>query len=114
MADDKDSVQLSEYCFNVCEVLKAVVRGRNGDSLNESVVAALEDLEKCVDRPWFSLLSYQATPGLHTKSSGLLRGEQTCHGLKITRAESRDASPRPRRHLTPSTHRVDPSTKPSL
>ena len=49
MIDDKDSVQLSEYCFNVCEVLKGVVRGRSADSLNESVRVALGDLEKCVD-----------------------------------------------------------------
>jgi len=51
MVDDKDSVQLSEYGFNVCEVLKNVIRGRNMDSLNESVKAALEDLERCVDQP---------------------------------------------------------------
>ena len=50
MIDDKDSVQLSEYCFNVCEVLKTVVQGRNADSLNEHVRVALEDLERCVDQ----------------------------------------------------------------
>ena len=49
MIDDKDSVQLSEYCFNVCEVLKGAVHGRSADSLNESVRVALEDLERCVD-----------------------------------------------------------------
>jgi len=49
MVDDKDSVQLSEYCFNVCEVLKTTIQGRDADSLNESVRAALEDLERCVD-----------------------------------------------------------------
>ena len=46
MIDDKDSVQLSEYCFNVCEVLKTAVQGRNADSLDESVRVALEDLER--------------------------------------------------------------------
>ena len=46
MVDDKDSVQLSEYCFNVCEVLKTAVQGRDADSLDESVRAALEDLER--------------------------------------------------------------------
>ena len=49
MADDKDSVQLSEYCFNVCEVLKATVQGRDADSLDESARVALKDLETCVD-----------------------------------------------------------------
>ena len=49
MIDDKDSVQLSEYCFNVCEVLKTAVQGRNADSLDESVRVALEDLERWVD-----------------------------------------------------------------
>ena len=48
MIDDKDSVQLSEYCFNVCEVLKTAIQGRNTDSLDESVKAALVDLERCV------------------------------------------------------------------
>jgi len=51
MIDDKDSVQLSEYCSSVCEVLKAAIQGRNAESLNESVRAALEDLERCVDQP---------------------------------------------------------------
>ena len=50
MVDDEDSIQLSEYCFNACEVLRTVVRGRNPDSLSESVRVALEDLERCVHR----------------------------------------------------------------
>jgi len=49
MIDDKDSVQLSEYCFNVCDVLKTVVQGWDVESLNESVRSALKDLERCVD-----------------------------------------------------------------
>ena len=49
LIDDKDSVQLSEYCFNVCEVLKTTIQGRDADSLNGSVRVALEDLERCVD-----------------------------------------------------------------
>ena len=49
MIDDNDSVQLSEYCFDVCEVLKGVVQGRNADGLTESVKVALEDLERCVN-----------------------------------------------------------------
>jgi len=50
LIDDKDSVQLSEYCFSVCEVLKTVLQGRDVESLDESVRAALEDLERCADR----------------------------------------------------------------
>ena len=49
MIDDEDSVQLSEYCFNVCNELKTVMQGRNADSLDESVRVALEDLGRCVD-----------------------------------------------------------------
>ena len=49
MVDDKDSVQLSEYCFNVCEVLKATIHGRDMNSLDESAKAALEDLGRCVN-----------------------------------------------------------------
>ena len=48
MVDDEDAVQLSEYCFNVCEALKATVHGRNAESLDESVRTALDDLERCV------------------------------------------------------------------
>jgi len=51
MIDDKDPVQLSEYCSNVCEALKAAVQGRNAESLNESVRVALEDLERCANQP---------------------------------------------------------------
>jgi hypothetical protein len=49
MIDNKDSVQLSEYCFNVCETLKTAIQGRNADDLNGPVRAILEDLERCVD-----------------------------------------------------------------
>jgi len=49
LIDDKDSVQLSEYCFNVCGVLKTAVQGRDADDLDESVRLALEDLGRCVD-----------------------------------------------------------------
>jgi len=49
MVDDNDSVQLSEYCFNACEVLKTAVQGKDVNSLDESVRVALEDLQRCVD-----------------------------------------------------------------
>ena len=48
MIDDGDSVELSEYCFNVCEGLWTVVGGNNTDDFNESVRVALGDLEKYV------------------------------------------------------------------
>ena len=46
MIDDEDSVQLSGYCFNVCETVKTAVRGNNTDDLNEPVRKALVDLER--------------------------------------------------------------------
>ena len=49
MIDDNDSVQLSDYCFNVCEVLKTTIQRRDEDGLDESVRVALGDLEKCVE-----------------------------------------------------------------
>jgi len=71
MIDDKDSEQLTEYCFNVCEVLKTVVQGRNTAGINESVRVAFEYLERCVNLPRICLLPHQATPGSQKKSSGL-------------------------------------------
>jgi hypothetical protein len=50
MIDDKDSVQLSEDCFSVCEALKAVIQEKNTDDLNESIKMALEDSKRCVDQ----------------------------------------------------------------
>ena len=49
MLDNKDSVQLSEYLFNICEVLKTAIQGRSAEDLNESVKKALEGLERCVE-----------------------------------------------------------------
>ena len=51
MTDNKDSVQLSEHCFNACEVLKTAVQGKNPDDLSESVRKALQDLGRCVNCP---------------------------------------------------------------
>lgn len=48
MVDNKDSVQVSECCFNVCETLKGAIQGKNRDDLNESEKIAVEDLERCV------------------------------------------------------------------
>lgn len=49
MIDNRDSVELSDYCFNVCEVLKTAIQGKSVDNLDEPVRKALEDLERCVD-----------------------------------------------------------------
>jgi len=46
MINNKYSVQLSESCFNVCEVLDAAIRGKTAEDLNESVRTALEDSER--------------------------------------------------------------------
>jgi len=49
MIDNEDSVQLSEYCFDVCTVLETAIQGKkNVGSLNKYVRMALGDLERCV------------------------------------------------------------------
>ena len=67
MIDDNDSVQLSEYCFNVCEVLKDTIQGRSADNLNESVRAALEDLKRCADFFFLSVYSLANHRQGHTR-----------------------------------------------
>jgi hypothetical protein len=42
-------VQLSEYCFGVCEMLETTIQGEDEDDLNGFVKTALEDLERYVD-----------------------------------------------------------------
>ena len=48
---DKDSIQLTEYCFSMCEALKTAICGREVDDLPKSVKAALKDAERCVCVP---------------------------------------------------------------
>jgi len=48
MIDDEDYIQLSEHCFNACEVLKTVIQGNSLDGLSESVRVTLEDFGRCV------------------------------------------------------------------
>ena len=48
MVADNEAVQLSDYCFNVCEALNAAIRDRNTDDLGESTRMALKDLVRCV------------------------------------------------------------------
>jgi hypothetical protein len=49
MTADKDSVQLSDYCFAACEALTSITAqdGRTG-GFNESLRIECEDLERCV------------------------------------------------------------------
>ena len=57
MVDDKDSVQLFEYCLSVRETLKSAIRGKNLDNPKESEKVAMDDLERYADCPWpFPLL----------------------------------------------------------
>jgi len=51
MIDDRDSLQLSEYCFNVCGAVKTAIQGMNAGDLSESVrmALALRDLERYAD-----------------------------------------------------------------
>ena len=48
MIDNKDAMQLSEYCFDVCNVLNTTIRGKAVSDLGGSARKALEDLERCV------------------------------------------------------------------
>jgi len=63
MIKNKDSVELSEYCFNMCEVLKTVIYGKNADDLSEPVRRALEDLGRCVDLALALSTSYKQPQG---------------------------------------------------
>jgi len=67
MIKNKDSVELSEYCFNMCEVSKTVIHGKNADDLSEPMRTALEDLGRCVDLALVLSTSLQATPELYRK-----------------------------------------------
>ena len=51
--DLEDSVQLSEYCYNVREILKNTTRGKNASDLNEfgDQAMLLVDLERCASYP---------------------------------------------------------------
>lgn len=44
-------MQLSEYCFNVCEIVMIAIKGKNMDDLSESARAILKELEKYVGWP---------------------------------------------------------------
>ena len=48
MIDNEDHVYLSEYCFDVCDLLETVIQGKDTDDLHESVRVAVNDLERFV------------------------------------------------------------------
>jgi len=79
--DSKDSVQLSEYCFSICEAVKTVVQGKNTDDLDESVRVALEISERCVYWPWPCPLTIPNNPSrvIRETERTLRRVENTLH-----------------------------------
>ena len=58
MIANRASVQLSDYCFNVCESLRVAIQEENINDLNESARTAFEDLERCTG--FFSTLDFHA------------------------------------------------------
>ena len=76
MIHNKDSVQLPEYCFDLCHTLETAIQGKVVDDLNGSMRASLENLERCVDGPHprpLPINNYRA----YAKSSGLSGGGRT-------------------------------------
>ena len=51
MINDEDSMELSEYCFHVCETLNATIPGKCVNDVNESTRVALEDLGRYLYHP---------------------------------------------------------------
>lgn len=49
MIANKDSVQLSDYCFNLCEELETKIRRENTEEQNAFVGRAIDELGRCVD-----------------------------------------------------------------
>ena len=49
MINNEDSVNLSEYYFNLCLTLETATQGKSVDNLGRPVRTALDDLERCVD-----------------------------------------------------------------
>ena len=55
MIANKDSVQVSDYCYNACETLEATIEG-NADLDGSDLRVALKDLGRCVD--WLYTLGF--------------------------------------------------------
>lgn len=90
MITDKDSMELSDYCFNVCEALNTAIRAKKKGGLNESARVSLEDLARCVDRPHNVGPVYAPTyliPASSASSSRRSRRGQTYFG-NTTRVRS--------------------------
>ena len=51
MITDDDSVELSDYCFDVCEALNATIQEKTEDGLDGSTWPGLEDLTRYSDCP---------------------------------------------------------------
>ena len=51
MTANDESVQLSDYCFDVFEAVNAAIQEENTDNPSESAEIALGDLERCVNEP---------------------------------------------------------------
>ena len=51
MVTDDDSVELSHYCFDVCEELNVTTQGMEEDGLDGSTWPGLEDLTRYSDCP---------------------------------------------------------------
>ena len=49
MISDDVSVELSDYCFSVCEALNAAIQDKAKDCLNGSAQLGLEDLARYCD-----------------------------------------------------------------
>lgn len=49
-------MQLSDYCFSVCETLRTVIPESDLGELDESGKVGMECLERCVDQPWSDFL----------------------------------------------------------
>lgn len=50
MIGDSGSVQLCDYCFDVCEALTAVIGDGNTNDVQGTAPVELEDLGRCVFR----------------------------------------------------------------
>ena len=46
MITDDDSIELSDYCFDVCEALDTAVQEKTKDGLNGSAQLGIEDLSR--------------------------------------------------------------------
>ena len=51
MIDNNDSVQLSEYCFGLCDSLETAIQGKVVDDPGGHVRTSLGSLERCVCWP---------------------------------------------------------------